>query len=106
MWVVADNIRKTALAYSELENITVSVGENRGIVLFLEYKLTDVIIIAFLMIMSVRFLKERKKGVVNLIRSTAKGRGVLYFSRVGILLFSSVVLGMVMYGVNCNDDLI
>lgn len=97
---VADNIRKTALAYSELENITVSVGENRGIVLFLEYKLTDVIIIAFLMIMSVRFLKERKKGVVNLIRSTAKGRGVLYFSRVGILLFSSVVLGMVMYGVN------
>ena len=27
---VADNIRKTALAYSELENITVSVGENRG----------------------------------------------------------------------------
>lgn len=97
---VADNIRKTARAYSGLENITVSAGENRGIVLFLEYKLTDVIIIAFLMIISIRFLQERKKGIVNLIRSTVKGRGELYFCRVLILLFSSIVLGLAMYGVN------
>ena len=96
----SDNIEKTALAYGKLENITVKSGDNRGIVLFLQYKLSDVIMLCFLMIISIGFLKERKKGTVNLIRSTAKGRDILYFQRVGILAVSSVIAGIILYGSN------
>lgn len=96
----ADNIEKTALAYGKLEDITVKSGDNRGIVLFLQYKLSDVIMLSFLMIISIRFLQERRKGTVNLVRSTLKGRGVLYFQRVGILAVSSVIAGVMLYGSN------
>ncbi len=96
----ADNIEKTALAYEKLEDITVKSGDNRGIVLFLQHKLSDVIMLSFLMIISIGFLKERRKGTVNLIRSTLKGRGVLYFQRVGILAVSSVIAGVMLYGSN------
>lgn len=96
----ADNIEKTALAYGKLEDITVKSGENREIVLFLQYKLSDVIMLCFLIIISIAFLKERRKGTVNLIRSTAKGRGILYFQRVGILAVSSVIAGVILYGSN------
>lgn len=96
----ADNIEKTALAYGKLEDITVKSGDNRGIVLFLQYKLSDVIMLSFLMIISIRFLQERRKGNVNLVRSTLKGRGVLYFQRVGILAVSSVIAGVMLYGSN------
>ena len=96
----ADNIEKTALAYGKLEDITVKSGDNRGIVLFLQYKLSDVIMLCFLMIISIGFLKERRKGTVNIIRSTAKGRGILYFQRVGILAVSAVIAGVILYGSN------
>ena len=96
----ADNIEKTALAYGKLEDMTVKSGENREIVLFLQYKLSDVIMLCFLMIISIGFLKERRKGTVNLIRSTAKGRGILYFQRVGILAVSAVIAGVILYGSN------
>lgn len=96
----ADNIEKTAMAYEKLEDITVKSGDNRGIVLFLQHKLSDVIMLCFLMIISIGFLKERRKGTVNLVRSTLKGRGVLYFQRVGILAVSSVIAGIMLYGSN------
>ncbi len=96
----ADNIEKTAMTYKKLEDITVKSGDNRGIVLFLQYKLSDVIMLCFLMIISIGFLKERRKGTVNLVRSTIKGREVLYFQRVGILAVSSVATGVLLYGSN------
>ncbi len=96
----ADNIEKTAVTYEKLEDITVKSGDNRGIVLFLQYKLSDVILLCFLVVISIGFLKERRKGTVSLVRSTIKGRGILYFQRVGILAVSSVVTEVLLYGSN------
>lgn len=97
---VADNIEKTALAYEKLEDITVEAGDNRGIILFLQHKLSDVIMLSFIIIISIGFLKERRKGTVNLVRSTLKGRGVLYFQRVAILAVLSMIAGIMLYGSN------
>ena len=102
----ADNIEKTAQAYEKLEDITVKAGDNRGIVLFLQYRLSDVIMLGFLMIIAIGFLKERRKGTVYLVRSTVKGRGVLYFQRVGILAVSAVIAGVMLYGSNLLATLI
>lgn len=96
----ADNIRRSAEAYAKLNDIEVEIADNRGIVLLLQYELTDVFLLAFLMILSVQLLSERKKGLANLIRSTLKGRGKLYFQRMIILAFSAVTAGIFLYGGN------
>ncbi len=96
----ADNIRKTAEIYSKLEDITVKSGDNRGAVLLLQYELTDIFLLAFLLIMAVQLLSERKKGLANLIRSTLKGRGTPYFQRMAVLAFSAIAAGFLLYGGN------
>lgn len=102
----ADNVRKTAKAYSKLDRIKVEYGENRGVVTLLQYSLTDIILLAFIMIMSLQLLSERKKGLVNLIRSTRHGRGRLYLQRVVILGLSALAMGILFYGGNLIGMLI
>lgn len=96
----ADNISKSAAAYARLENIKAEYGDNRGVILLFNYELTDILLLAFLLIMTMRFLTERKKGLVNLIRTTKKGRYALYFQRVFILALSAVFVGILLYSGN------
>lgn len=96
----SDNIKKTAESYGRLENVTLTADDNRGIVVFSDYGLTDIFLLAFLMIMATRLLAERRKGLVNMIRSTQNGRARLYFHRILILLFSALIGGILLYGGN------
>ncbi|MCM1228403.1 MAG: hypothetical protein NC320_13455 [Clostridium sp.] len=96
----ADNITKSAAAYAKLGNIKAEYGDNRGVILLFNYELTDILLLAFLLIMTMRFLTERKKGLVNLIRVTKKGRYILYFQRVFILAVSAVFAGILLYSGN------
>ncbi len=96
----SDNIRKTAESYEKLENITLKADDNRGIVVFSDYELTDIFLLAFLMIMAARLLSERRKGLVNMIRSTKDGRAKLYSYRIIILFISAVIGGILLYGGN------
>lgn len=96
----ADNIIKSAAAYAKLGNIKAEYGDNRGVILLFNYELTDILLLAFLLIMTMRFLIERKKGLVNLIRVTKKGRYILYFQRVFILAISALFAGILLYSGN------
>lgn len=94
------NISKTAEDYGKLSEIVPSYGENRGIVVFSDYHLTDLFLVAFLIIISTQLLAERKNGLVALVRSTAGGRARPYFSRVGAILFASFLAAFCLYGGN------
>ncbi len=97
---VYGSIAGTADSWYELSSIQINEADNRGIVWFITYRLTDCFILLFLAMQTVSMLSERKKGLAYMIRSTAHGRARLYVTRVLILLFSSVAAAVLFYGGN------
>lgn len=94
------NIEKTAKDFSALSDITLTYGDNRGIVILSDYHMTDLVFAAFMIIISAVLLAERRNGLANLIRSTSGGRTRLYFSRIGVLIISAVFGAILLYGGN------
>ena len=94
----SDNIKTSAEAYGKLTGISPEAQDNRGIVMLLQYRLSDLFLLAFPMLLSIAFLAERRKGLVWLVRSAAKGRGALYLRRVGILAAASFAGTLLFYG--------
>ena len=96
----SESLKKTTELYRALEGTQVSMGENRGVVLFVQYQLTDLFLLAFLFLIVMEFQAERKKGLVYLVRSTVGGRSRLYLQRMGILAFATAVGAIFFYGGN------
>lgn len=94
------NIEKTAKDFSTLSDITLTYGDNRGIVVLSDFHMTDLIFAAFMIIISAVLIAERRNGLANLIRSTSGGRTKLYFSRIGVLIISAVLGAVLLYGGN------
>lgn len=94
----AENIRKTAEAYRNLGTPELKYADNTGTAIFVQYRLTDMFIAAFLLMITVNMLEERRKGLVYMIRSTSGGRLKLYITRTLITAFSSAVSVILFYG--------
>ena len=92
------NIRKTAADYQVLEKITVESGENRGIVIYTRFQLTNFLLLGFVLYLVLRFTEEQKKGLQLLVRSTVGGRIPLLLKRVGILGFGTLLAAVLLYG--------
>ena len=95
-----ENIRKTSEDFAEISDITLTYGDNRGIVVLSDQHMTDIIFAAFMIIISAELLSERRNGLACLIRSTAGGRVRLYFSRIAVLVIFAVSGAVLMYGGN------
>ncbi|MBR4606955.1 MAG: hypothetical protein IKO41_12125, partial [Lachnospiraceae bacterium] len=96
----SESLKKTTELYRALEGTQVTAGENRGVVLLVQYQLTDLFLLIFLFLIVMEFQAERKKGLVYLVRSTIGGRSKLYLQRMAILAFSTVVGALCFYGGN------
>lgn len=92
-----DRIEKVSEHYRALEGLQVAKDDNRGLVLFIQYRLTDIFLLAFLFLIVMSFFAERKKGLVYIVRSTENGRGVLFLHRLVILICAAVVSGCLLY---------
>lgn len=92
------NLVRTLSDYQNLEGITLVAGENRGIVAFLSFHLTDLLLLAVSIYLVLQFVAEQKKGLHYLVRSTAKGRFSLCCKRIGILIVSMIVITTLLYG--------
>jgi len=92
-----EKVQKVTARYQALENIQVASADNRGLILFIQYSLTDIFLIAFLFLIVMSFFAERKKGLVYIVRSTIHGRGILFLQRLAILIFASLVGGILLY---------
>ena len=94
----SDNIRKTAELYETSAPSEVKYGDNTGTVLFIQYNLSDIFLLAFMAVITADMFSERRKGLVKAVRSTVFGRGRLYVRRILILAFSSVLITVLLYG--------
>lgn len=92
------NIRKTAEDYQRLEGISLTFGENRGVVVYSRFGLTNFLLLAAAVFLVLRFTEEQKKGLHLLIRTTVRGRIPLLLERVGILCFGMCVFACLLYG--------
>lgn len=96
----SESLKKTTELYKALGETRVQAGENRGIVLLIQYQLTDLFLLVFLFLIVMEFQAERKKGLTYLVRSTIGGRSKLYLQRMAILAFSTFVGAICFYGAN------
>ena len=88
---VRSNISKTLADYSLLEEVVLSAGSNKGIVLYSNFVLGDAIIVAIVLVVLLLFAEEKNKGLSLLVRCTKKGRSGLLLERVGILAVTSLL---------------
>ncbi len=96
----SENIRKTAEIYAKNDISNIRYGDNRGIILFIQYNVTDIFVIGFMIVIASDMLSERKKGLVWAIRCTKQGRTKLYMYRILILVFSALFMTVLLYSVN------
>jgi len=76
------------------------VSENRGMVLFFQSHIPELLALFFIFHVVDSFFEERKKGLVHMVRSTGKGRTVICLYRMGILLFTAFVSVFLLMGIN------
>ncbi len=92
------HLEKVSECYAALDGLRVEAGDNRGLVLLIQYSLTDIFQIIFLFTIVMSFFAERKKGLVYIVRSTISGRGVLFLQRFAILGISALLGMFCLYG--------
>lgn len=94
------NILKTAREFEKLQGVELTLGENGAIESLFSFSLTDYFLLIVLIIVSVSFLEERKKGLWNVVHATPGGRLSLALKRTAILFFTSVFGVLLLYGTN------
>ena len=94
----ARNIRKTVEDYGALDGVTPEYGENRGIVTFLNFQLTDILFLVFGASLILRFHKEKKTGMYLLVRTTARGRMPMVLARIAVYCVGMAVSAVLLYG--------
>ncbi len=94
------NIVKTADEFEALEGVSLTLGADGAISSFMDFSITDYLLLAVLMLICISFLDERKKGLWSVIHAAPNGRQRLALQRTGILLCISVIGVMLLYGSN------
>lgn len=80
---------KSVQRYETLTGILPKAGDNRGIVLFLQSHIFELLALFFMLHIVSSMFDERKKGLSNMVRATVNGRLILYLERAGIILFTA-----------------
>lgn len=94
------NILKTAGEFEKLQGVELTLGENGAVESLLTFSLTDYFLLVMLMIVSISFLEERKKGLWNVVHAAPGGRLRLALKRTAILLCTSMFGVLLLYGTN------
>lgn len=94
------NILKTAEEFEKLQGVELKLCENGAVESLLTFSLTDYFLLIVLMIISVSFLEERKKGLWNVVHAAPGGRLRLTIKRTAILFCTSVFGVLLLYGTN------
>lgn len=91
------NIVKTARDFAHCSAEGIRLGNDWAIQGWLESDWADWGFLAAIILLLMSFLEERKKGLNAVIRSCSGGRGKLQLKRLGILLFFSAVMTLLLY---------
>lgn len=94
------NIILTAEEFQALEGVSLTLGADGAISAFMDFSITDYLLLAVLMLICISFLDERKKGLWSVVHAAPNGRLRLALGRTGILLGVSVIGVLLLYGTN------
>lgn len=95
------NIAKTPVDFEGNKNLPLSFGQSIGIVAFSGFFPTDIFVLFFILLVSVRlFGDEKEKGLLILVKSTANGRRKTILTKILTLTLVSTVISLIFYGTN------
>lgn len=94
------NIILTAEEFQALEGVSLTLGADGAISAFMDFSITDYLLLAVLMLICISFLDERKKGLWSVVHAAPNGRLRLALGRTGILFGVSVIGVLLLYGTN------
>ena len=94
------NIILTAEEFQALEGVSLTLGADGAISAFMDFAITDYLLLAVLMLICISFLDERKKGLWSVIHAAPNGRLRLALQRTGILFGVSAISVLLLCGSN------
>lgn len=94
------NVKKTAADYGRLSEIKLTAGDNRGIIIFSDNFLSDILFAAYVFITLFALSDARKKGLFPVIRCTPRGRSALFLKDVCVIVFAALSGAALIYGGN------
>ena len=94
------NIILTAEEFQALEGVSLTLGADGAISAFMDFSITDYLLLVVLILICISFLDERKKGLWSVVHAAPNGRLRLALRRSGILLGVSVISVLFLYGSN------
>lgn len=94
------NIILTAEEFQALEGVSLTLGADGAISAFMDFAITDYLLLAVLMLICISFLDERKKGLWSVAHAAPNGRLRLALQRTGILLGVSAISVLLLCGSN------
>ncbi len=95
------NIERTPPVYAYLRGTVLPAADSEGILLATEFPLTDVLLLAALLILALSMLVgEREEGTLLLIKPTRRGYLETIAAKLLVMLLCSLCLTLVFYGAN------
>lgn len=95
------SIRAQAAAYENMENIQTNYLPEKGIMSALEFRLSDVLLFAFVLLMASVLLREEKdSGMLALTFSLPGGRGKTALAKLGAVFISLIGIVFALYIMN------
>ena len=92
------NIIKTADEFEKLRGVELTLGTDGAVDSFMSFRLTDYFLLLVLLLIGLSFLEERKAGLWSVVHAAPRGRLRLAVRRTLILLGTSVVGVVLLYG--------
>ncbi|MCD8118795.1 MAG: hypothetical protein LUE29_04825 [Lachnospiraceae bacterium] len=94
------NIEKTGEDFSAMQDVELTPGYNAALELNFFYHQSEYLVFAFLLVLILIFLEERRKGLWNLIYATSGGRLRLGMTRALLLFFTGFLLTLLLWAEN------
>jgi hypothetical protein len=93
------NIIRTPKDFSKLKGITLTLGDESGVVTATSFQATDLFVMALVFLVCVYlFLQEKEKGLIPLIKSNKNGRLPVILSKLLVLAIISILFAIIFYG--------
>ena len=92
-----NNIIQTAKDFDNVKDVQVSLVEDRGVDVFLNYKIMYYIAGALMLFYIYDLLSERENGMWSIIHDTLKGRGKLALVRSGCIILQAFLITLGVY---------
>lgn len=95
------NLEKSVHDYQNVRGVQPEYHPQKGLRTSTNYRLTDFIILFLLIFMGAALVREElDTGMIYLLRSTPKGKLVVVFHKMGVLLLSTLIITILFYGSN------